>query len=172
VLRNGEEIPLTAEGAQLVGALTVADDTAYRVRLRDTDGLENAEDPEYFVRRLDDRPPDVRIIRPAGDKRVTPLEEVTIEARADDDHGLDRLELVVGVRGDSQLMAVGVEEQHRSEHLQLGGQPIVEATPELAEHFAATAAKAQKQRRLERRRLRIDLRRRHIHQRRRFLQGV
>jgi hypothetical protein len=102
VLRNGEEIPLTAEGAQFVGALTVTDDTAYRVRLRDTDGLENAEDPEYFVRRLDDRPPDVRIIRPAGDKRVTPLEEVTIEARADDDHGLDRLELVVGVRGGSE----------------------------------------------------------------------
>ena len=102
VLRNGDEIPLTAEGAQFVGALTVADDTAYRVRLRDTDGLENAEDPEYFVRRLDDRPPDVRIIRPAGDKRVTPLEEVTIEARADDDHGLDRLELVVGVRGSRE----------------------------------------------------------------------
>ena len=102
VLRNGEEIPLTAEGAQFVGALTVADDTAYRVRLRDTDGLENAEDPEYFVRRLDDRPPDVRIMRPAGDKRVTPLEEVTIEARADDDHGLDRLELVVGVRGNGE----------------------------------------------------------------------
>lgn len=102
VFRNGQEIPLVAEGAQFVGTLTVADDTAYRVRLRDTDGLDNAEDPEYFVRRLDDRPPDVRIIRPAGDKRVTPLEEVTIEARADDDHGLDRLELVVGVRGSGE----------------------------------------------------------------------
>ena len=102
VFRNGEEVPLTVDGSQFVGTVTVAADTAYRVRLRDTDGLENTEDPEYFVRRLDDRPPDVRIVRPAGDKRVTPLEEVTIEARADDDHGLDRLELVVGVRGSGE----------------------------------------------------------------------
>lgn len=102
VLRDGREVPLVADGAQFVGEVQIADDTAYRVRLRDADGLENAEDPEYFVRRLDDRPPDVRIVRPAGDKRVTPLEEVTIEARADDDHGLDRLELVVGVRGSSE----------------------------------------------------------------------
>ncbi len=102
VLRDGREVPLVADGAQFVGEMVVADDTAYRVRLRDADGLENTEDPEYFVRRLDDRPPDVRIVRPAGDKKVTPLEEVTVEARADDDHGLDRLELVVGVRGSKE----------------------------------------------------------------------
>jgi hypothetical protein len=102
VLRDGREVPLVADGTQFVGEMVVADDTAYRVRLRDADGLENIEDPEYFVRRLDDRPPDVRIIRPAGDKKVTPLEEVTVEARADDDHGLDRLELVVGVRGSKE----------------------------------------------------------------------
>jgi hypothetical protein len=102
VLRDGSEVPLAADGEQLVGVLPVDADTAYRVRLRDTDGLENADDPEYFVRRLDDRPPDVRIVRPAGDRQVTPLEEVTIEARADDDHGIDRLELVVGVRGGKE----------------------------------------------------------------------
>lgn len=102
VLRDGKEVPLVADGAQFVGGLHVDADTAYRVRLRDADGLENGDDPEYFVRRLDDRPPDVRVLRPAGDKRVTPLEEVTIEARADDDHGLDRLELVVGVRGSGE----------------------------------------------------------------------
>ncbi len=102
VLRDGKEVPLRADGEQMVGEFTVSADTSYRVRLRDTDGLENADDPEYFVRRLDDRPPDVRIVRPAGDRQVTPLEEVTIEARADDDHGLDRLELVVGVRGSGE----------------------------------------------------------------------
>ena len=48
---------------------------------------------------LDDRPPEVHIVRPAGDRQVTPLEEVEIEARADDDHGVDRLELIYGVKG-------------------------------------------------------------------------
>jgi hypothetical protein len=102
VLEDGTRIPLTAEGEQFVGLLPVTADTAYRVQLRDDDGLENVDDPEYFVRRLDDRPPDVRIVRPAGDRQVTPLEEVTIEARADDDHGINSLELVVGVRGGKE----------------------------------------------------------------------
>jgi hypothetical protein len=102
VLGDGTRIALSAEGEQFVGVLPITADTAYRVRLRDADGLENIDDPEYFVRRLDDRPPDVRIVRPAGDRQVTPLEEVTIEARADDDHGVERLELVVGVRGATE----------------------------------------------------------------------
>ena len=102
VFKDGKELPMAVDGEQLVGTIDVAADTAYRIRLRDADGLDNADDPEYYVRRLDDRPPDVRIVRPAGDKRVTPLEEVTIEARADDDHGLERLELVIGVRGQKE----------------------------------------------------------------------
>ncbi|HEX7086702.1 MAG TPA: hypothetical protein VF198_10085 [Vicinamibacterales bacterium] len=98
-MRDGAEIPLERDGDVFTGRLTVKGDTGYRVRLRDTDGLENRDDPEYFVRRLDDRPPDVRILRPAGDRQVTPLEEVTIEARAEDDHGVAHLELRYSVRG-------------------------------------------------------------------------
>ena len=54
-------------------------------------------DIEYFIRVMDDRPPDVRILRPAGDQGITPLEEVPIEARADDDYGIAQLR--AGVRG-------------------------------------------------------------------------
>src|SRR5690606_36892511 len=98
-MRDGTEVPLARDGDVFTGAIAVAGDTGYRVRLRDTDGLENRDDPEYFVRRLDDRPPDVRIVKPAGDRQVTPLEEVAIEARAEDDHGVAHLELRYSVRG-------------------------------------------------------------------------
>ena len=74
--------------------LLIAKDGSYRVALNDSDGLASDGDTEYFIRMLDDRPPDVRILRPAGDKQVSPLEEVAIEARADDDYGLASLELV------------------------------------------------------------------------------
>ncbi len=57
------------------------------------------DDTEYFLRVMDDRPPDVRILRPAGDQQITPLEEVAIEARAEDDHGISRFELVYAVAG-------------------------------------------------------------------------
>ncbi len=76
------------------GALTIEDDGSYRVALVDLDGLDSPGDTEYFIRTLLDRPPDVRILRPGGDKQVTPLEEVLVEARADDDFGVASLELV------------------------------------------------------------------------------
>jgi hypothetical protein len=99
-LGGDKRLPLsTTPDGSLAGDLVVSSDDTYRVRLTDTDGLQNTDDSEYFVRVLDDRPPEVRIVRPAGDRQVTPLEEVEIEARADDDHGVDKLELIYGVKG-------------------------------------------------------------------------
>ncbi len=80
-------------------ALTIARDGAYRIALTDTDAIDNGEETEYFIRVMDDRPPDVRVIRPAGDRGVTRLEEVALEARAEDDYGVQSLELVYAVRG-------------------------------------------------------------------------
>jgi hypothetical protein len=82
--------------------LVLAKDDAYRLRLADEDGLRSAGGTEYYVRLMDDRPPDVRILRPAGDQQVTPLEEVAIEARADDDYGIAAFELVYGVAGQRE----------------------------------------------------------------------
>ncbi len=94
-LGDGQAIDLQGNNRVLTAALTVAKDGSYRVALNDIDGLKNDGDTEYFIRMLNDRPPDVRILRPAGDKQVSPLEEVVIEARADDDYGVRSLELVV-----------------------------------------------------------------------------
>ena len=79
--------------------LVLARDDSYRIRLKDRDGLTSDGDSEYFIRLMDDRPPEVRILRPSGDQGITPLEEVTIEARADDDYGVSTLELVFSVGG-------------------------------------------------------------------------
>jgi hypothetical protein len=83
----------------LEGTLVLSRDDSYRVALTDTDDLRSPGDTEYFIRVMDDRPPEVRIMRPMGDQQVTPLEEVAIEARADDDHGIERFELVYAVAG-------------------------------------------------------------------------
>src|SRR5262249_4191288 len=77
---------------------TVQEEAAYRVGLSDADGL-RSEGTEYFVRVMDDRPPEVHILRPTGDQGVTPLEEVPIEARADDDFGIESLDMVYSVSG-------------------------------------------------------------------------
>jgi hypothetical protein len=79
--------------------LVLARDDSYRVRLSDLDGLRSSGDTEYFIRLMDDRPPDVRILRPSADQQITPLEEVAIEARADDDYGIAAFDLVYAVGG-------------------------------------------------------------------------
>lgn len=93
-MADGAELALSGNERVLTADLTIQKDGSYRVALDDVDGLSNPGDTEYFIRMLDDRPPDVRILRPAGDRQVSALEEVAVEARADDDYGITSLELV------------------------------------------------------------------------------
>ena len=69
------------------------------------EGLTNPGETEYFIRTLEDRPPEVRLLKPARDRSVTRLDEVDIEAQAEDDFGIDRLELVYAVRGGAERVA-------------------------------------------------------------------
>jgi hypothetical protein len=100
VMTDGARVPLRAASPEVrEGEIQVAGDGSYRIALTDADGLTNPGETEYFIRSLEDRPPDVRILRPRGDQEVTRLEEVPIEASADDDFGIQRFELAYSVRG-------------------------------------------------------------------------
>src|SRR3954471_246380 len=100
VLAGGSEIQLASDpSGVLTGALQVSGDGSYRVALADTDGLTSRGDTEYFIRTLEDRPPEVHVVRPASDRRVTRLEEIDIEAEAQDDFGIEGLDLVYALRG-------------------------------------------------------------------------
>ena len=87
---------------ELSASLKVTSDDSYRVALADRDGIVKPGDTEYFIRTLEDRPPEVRVLKPATDRSVTRLEEVDIEAQAEDDYGVDRLDLVYSVRGGAE----------------------------------------------------------------------
>ena len=98
-LSGGQPVALNPSGDALEAVLTITANGSYRVALADAEGLRNPGDTEYFIRTLADRPPDVRILRPAGDRLATPIEEILIEARAEDDFGVAAFELVYSVRG-------------------------------------------------------------------------
>ncbi len=104
VLADGTRVALGVDGTQSTGQLTVRTDGSYRIAFVDDDGVEMPDDTEYYIRTLLDRPPDVRVMRPAGDKQVTPLEEVRIEARADDDFGVRSFDLVMQKAGDAEVV--------------------------------------------------------------------
>ena len=96
--------PLTrVDDRTFAAPLTIAREGAYRVGLVDPDGL-TSESVEYFVRVMDDRPPDVRILRPGGDEGITPLQEVPIEVRAEDDFGIEKMDLVYSVGGGAETI--------------------------------------------------------------------
>ena len=88
--------------AVLAGTFEVGDDDTYRIEARDADGLRNPAGIDYFIRSIADEPPAVEIVRPGGDREITPLEEVVVEARAEDDYGLRRFELVYGLPGRNE----------------------------------------------------------------------
>src|SRR5262249_28126693 len=79
VLGPDRQIAL-AVGADRVlsGSMKLVEDGAYRVALADAEGLASHGDTEYFIRTMEDRPPEVHVVKPASDRRVTRLEEVTI----------------------------------------------------------------------------------------------
>src|SRR5688572_29405993 len=107
-MNDGPPITLSGHNQVLRANIVVSKDGSYRVALNDMDGLTNDGSTEYFIRMLNDRPPDVRILQPAGDKQVSPLEEVEIEARADDDYGVRSLELVVKSNtGKEKVIPIG-----------------------------------------------------------------
>ncbi len=113
-LGDGNAVPMAGHNQVMTADLVVSRDGSYRIALNDADGLSNEGDTEYFIRMLNDRPPEVRILRPAGDKKVSPLEEVPIEARADDDYGVRALELVIKSAGGKEK-AVPIDSRSAAE---------------------------------------------------------
>ena len=100
VLSDGRRVALDDAGdGRRTATLVVEENGRYAVRVVDAHGWSNRDSADYLIRATTDRPPAVRVVRPGGDREVTPLEEVTIEVRADDDHAVDRLDLVYTVAG-------------------------------------------------------------------------
>src|SRR5262249_43964654 len=102
-LGGGESIPLARQSpTELTAPMKISADGSYRIALVDDEGLGNDSGTEYFIRVVADRPPEVHISKPASDRQVTPLEEIDVEAQADDDYGLERVDLVYAVRGEME----------------------------------------------------------------------
>lgn len=95
----------------LVGRFTVTREGFYRIELQSPAGVMVAASPQYTIDVLADQPPLVSFVRPGRDLRPTPVEEVFVEAKADDDFGVAQLDLVYSVNGGPEqarrLVAAG-----------------------------------------------------------------
>ncbi|MEN3340387.1 MAG: hypothetical protein V7647_4063, partial [Acidobacteriota bacterium] len=85
--------------APLTGSFKVDAKGFYRIELDGASGERLPASPQYTIDALPDRPPTVTIAKPGRDTQASPIEEVFVEARADDDFGVKDLELVYSVNG-------------------------------------------------------------------------
>jgi hypothetical protein len=103
LVHDALKVPLTvsADGT-LAGAFTADKDGFYRFELDAPSGEHVKASPQYTIDVLTDQTPTVSISKPGRDTSASPIEEVFVEARAEDDFGVRDLELVYSVNGSAE----------------------------------------------------------------------
>lgn len=86
----------------LAGTFTVDGKGFYRIELDGPSGERLPASPQYTIDALADQPPTVSIAKPGRDTQASPIEEVFVEARAEDDFGVKDLDLVYSVNGSAE----------------------------------------------------------------------
>ncbi len=99
VLDGGQTVFLTGgAGNRYKGSIHLDKDGAYHVA--DTsEGQQVRLSEDYFIATDKAMPPEIAIVRPGGDYRASPIEEVTVGLQAEDPFGLNDVRLHYSVNG-------------------------------------------------------------------------
>ncbi|HUR44318.1 MAG TPA: hypothetical protein VMZ27_00485 [Candidatus Saccharimonadales bacterium] len=96
-------VPLSVDTNNPVAKLeqfTLMTNGVYNLELVDTEGRTNKIPAQFAFDALKNRPPELKVITPRGDQRVSPLEEVSFQGEAWDDFGLGAYGLTYIIGGD------------------------------------------------------------------------
>jgi hypothetical protein len=101
---------------------TLADTHRYRVALLDREGRANKQPAEIVVNVTPNRPPVIAVSRPGQDARVSPIEELTLKAKVEDDYGVVRhgISYALGGNEPREVVLKGSDKDARhieAEHL-------------------------------------------------------
>ena len=103
LLQGGTAIPMRKIGEkQFLGQVEVKKDSSYKIELTDFVKTAAVGSHEYPITALDDQPPLISFSKPGRDKKVTQLEEVLAEVKANDDFGLNSLKFHYTVNGGKE----------------------------------------------------------------------
>lgn len=99
-LDSGADVELqVAQPRLLEGEIKIDKDDFYRIHLADLEGVWNPGSDEFLIQALEDQIPILSFTIPGRDRKVTNLEEIFVEAKAEDDYGIRRLSLIYSVNG-------------------------------------------------------------------------
>src|SRR5262245_7762408 len=102
ILSDGAARPLTRQAdGTLTGSFPIAQQGFYRIELTGPHAEKVEASPQYTIDVIDDQPPSVHFTKPGRDTQSSPVEELFLEARADDDYGVKSLQLFYSVNGSA-----------------------------------------------------------------------
>ncbi|HAS49070.1 MAG TPA: hypothetical protein DCS33_07260, partial [Gammaproteobacteria bacterium] len=110
-----ENINLVMDGNIGRATFTVNQDGVYRISATDFSDLQSKNPLDYFIRAIEDTPPELALKRPGQDQEVMPLEEVVLEIDANDDYGLSKFTLNYSVVGADEVEVDFLPEQNLRE---------------------------------------------------------
>lgn len=100
--KSGNKFPLASEtdNPTLYSlTLTLRESTTWKVHLVDTEGRKNKFPEELIAKVLPNKPPTIKLVK-ASDRRVSPLEEMDIGAKLNDDFGISKVGLAYSINGN------------------------------------------------------------------------
>lgn len=109
------DISLVMDGNIGRAKFTVNQDGVYRISATDFSDLQSKNPLDYFIRSIEDTPPELVLKRPGQDQDVMPLEEVVLEIDASDDYGLSKFTLNYSVVGADEVQVDFLPEQNLRE---------------------------------------------------------
>jgi hypothetical protein len=98
LVANGEEVPMQTEGSVSTATLDIDAEGEYHIAtLFNQDSVKLTDD--YLISLIPDEKPVVKVVKPGRDWRASNIEEVTVNVEANDDFGLDALQLRYAING-------------------------------------------------------------------------
>jgi hypothetical protein len=127
VLSDGSKIEMTPDFEMtadnefhFVGQFTVKEAGTYKIELTSEDGERYNGSNEFDITLLADAPPSVVIDKPGRDMKVTNIQEVFTQAKAEDDFGVSSIEFFYTVNGGEE-QRVALQDLKRDEPKTLSG---------------------------------------------------
>jgi hypothetical protein len=116
---DAASLPLAVQTNALatLNNLTLTNSARYSLELVDADGRTNKLPADFSIQVLPNRRPDVKLAFPRGDQRVSPLEELQLQAEATDDFGVLKYGIGYGIAGQSpQFVELGGSTRPNEKH--------------------------------------------------------
>jgi hypothetical protein len=100
LMKDGSAMPLTTgSDGSLTGSFKIEGQGFYKIELTGPHAEKVDASPQYTIDVIDDQPPAVHFTKPGRDTQATPVEELFLEVRADDDYGVKQLQLFYSING-------------------------------------------------------------------------